>query len=55
MLYLHNDIFVTYITGDDRLKYSESYTPKNKILGTPLPDEWRGRARAGRVGGELTV
>ena len=35
--FLCNDIFLTDIIADDRLKFSEIYTPpQNGILGTPL-------------------
>jgi len=30
MLYLHNDIFLTDITGYDQLKFSQVHTPKIK-------------------------
>jgi len=36
MLNLHNDIFLTDVTGYDWLKFSNIYTLQNEILGTPL-------------------
>jgi len=36
MLYLHNDIFLTDISGYDRLKFSKIYTLQNDILATPM-------------------
>jgi len=36
MLYLHKHIFLTDITGYDRLKFSYIHTLQNEILVTPL-------------------
>ena len=35
MLYVHNDIFLTDITGYDRLNLVK-FIPQNEVLGTPV-------------------
>jgi len=41
VLYLHNGIFLNDIIGYEQLKFSQTYTDRNEILGTPLLRRFR--------------